>query len=311
MSAVPRRRRILLLFVDGVGVGSSDPERNPFAGRDWPGWTALIGAAPLERPGSGAAGLDAVLGVGGLPQSGTGQTALMTGINAPARVGGHLGPFPTAELRALLARWSLPRAARDAGLRVAFANAYPDAVLAREAAGGGRLDAVARAMALSGAALRGVAELRRGEALSASLTGEGWRERLGIEVPLVAPEAAGAQLAALAAANDLTVFAHYATDAVGHRGTMGAARGLLERYDAFLAGLLDARGAGLEIVLASDHGNLEELDHGRHTRNPALAAWHGAEPPERWAAITDVAPAIRAALGLPPLPEVDARGALD
>lgn len=311
MSTAPSRRRVLLLFVDGVGVGPDDPDRNPFAGRPWPGWTALLGASPVARRHSGAAGLDAALGVAGLPQSGTGQTALMTGINAPARVGGHLGPFPTAALRALLAGWSLPRAARDAGLRVAFANAYPDAVVARASKGGGRLDAVARAMALAGVPLRGVPELRRAEAVAASLTGEGWRERLGVEVPILQPAEAGARLAALAAVNDLTVFAHYATDAVGHRGTVGDAVRLLERYDAFLGGLLDRRPAGLVIVLASDHGNIEEIDHGRHTRNPALAAWHGAETPSRWAAITDVAPAVRAALGLPPIRAVDAPVGLD
>lgn len=267
----------------------------------------------MQRASAVAVGLDATLGVEGLPQSGTGQTALMTGVNAAAHVGAHLGPFPTAGLRALLARHGLPAAARAAGLGVALANAYPDGFRARAAAGGGRLDAVARAMALAGVPLRGPDDLRRGAAVAGSLTGHGWRERLGIEVPIRSPEEAGARLAALAAGHDLTVFAHHATDAAGHRGTLADARALLARYDAFLAGLLAARPAGLEIVLASDHGNVEDVSHGRHTRNPALAAWHGDRPPGRWAAITDVAPAVRAALGLPhgPGPEVDAAGALD
>lgn len=258
----------------------------------------------------GALGLDAGLDVQGLPQSGTGQTALLTGLNAPARVGAHLGPFPTAALRDLLATHGLPSVARTAGLRVAFANAYPDAVLARVALGRGRLDAIGRAMALAGVRLRGQDDLRRGAALSASLTGHGWREHLGIDVPIWSEAEAGARLVALAAQYDLTAFAHYATDAAGHRATRAGAVQTLARYDAFLAGVLAALPDGMIVVLASDHGNIEDISHGRHTRNPALAAWHGAAVPDRWAATTDVAPAILAALGVAAPGAVDGRPAM-
>ena len=55
---------------------------------------------------------DASLGVRGRPQSATGQTALLTGLNAPQLLGEHYGPRPNAQLREMLqgetlftARW--------------------------------------------------------------------------------------------------------------------------------------------------------------------------------------------------------------
>ena len=51
--------------------------------------------------------VDACLGVPGLPQSATGQTALFTGVNAPALVGDHVTAFPTTPLRRVIAEHSL------------------------------------------------------------------------------------------------------------------------------------------------------------------------------------------------------------
>ena len=42
--------------------------------------------------------VDACLGVEGLPQSGTGQTSIFTGINAPKFIGKHFGPYPYSTL---------------------------------------------------------------------------------------------------------------------------------------------------------------------------------------------------------------------
>ncbi|HEM46167.1 MAG TPA: peptidase, partial [Alphaproteobacteria bacterium] len=45
----------------------------------------------------------------------------------------------------------------------------------------------------------------------------------------------------------------------------------LERVDAFLEGLLDAMEDDVLLLVASDHGNVEDVTAG-HTRNPALGA---------------------------------------
>ena len=126
--------RVLFLFLDGVGIGAADPTANPFlaAGERISTLTALMGGRiptldePSARgPDGSAFPLDATLDMEGTPQSGTGQTALLTGESAAELFGGHFGPWAPVALRPLVEERSVLRAARDRGLRVAFANAYP------------------------------------------------------------------------------------------------------------------------------------------------------------------------------------------
>ena len=90
------------------------------------------------------------------------------------------------------------------------------------------------------------------------------------------------------------------TDLAGHRRWGWTAGEALRRLDGLLAGLLPARAADLTLVLTSDHGNLEEADHTRHTTNPVPLLVVGPAAPAFASAqaITDVAPAIVAALGV-------------
>src|SRR5204862_5361459 len=74
---------------------------------------------------------DARLGVDGLPQSATGQATIITGENAPARLGRHLSAFPGGSLRPLLRERSLFRTLGDRGLRVAHANVAPASIARR------------------------------------------------------------------------------------------------------------------------------------------------------------------------------------
>src|SRR5690606_38676886 len=109
----------------------------------------------------------------------------------------------------------------------------------------------------AGLLTRHTAALLRGDAVASEITNDAWRERLGrLELPVITAAGAGRNLARIAAAHDLTFFAHYATDTAGHRGGMAAALAALQRVDAFLAGILvDLPGDAL-LLVASDHGNL-------------------------------------------------------
>src|SRR5512140_1367044 len=98
--------RVLLFFLDGVGIGARDQGRNPFFAAHLPVFRSLTGgnipslrSGPLESPHGSVRPLKATLGVPGLPQSGTGQTTLLTGINASAQIGKHFGPYPYSTLR--------------------------------------------------------------------------------------------------------------------------------------------------------------------------------------------------------------------
>lgn len=308
--------RVLFVFVDGVGLAPADPQVNALAAAQLPVLRSLLGDLPptLEAVGPGAAatllGLDATLDMPGLPQSGTGQTALLTGLDAPRTFGRHFGPWVPVALRPVMAERSILARARAAGLRVAFANAYPEELLelARPAIAGGelsRLPGPLRAgppLAALGAGLltRHTAALERGDAIASEIVNDGWIERLArTSLPRIAPGQAGRNLAAIAGSHDLTLFAHYATDAAGHHRELEPAIAAIERVDAFLGGVLAALPTDVTLLVASDHGNLEDCRVG-HTRNPAmfLAAGDGHELfAEGLSRLTDVAGRVLARLG--------------
>lgn len=309
-----RCRRALLVFLDGVGVGPGDPAFNPFAAAALPRLAELLGGrrmvaealagGPLVAERAVLAAADATLGVPGVPQSGTGQTALLTGRNGAAEYGRHFGPWVPTPLRPMLAAESLLARARAAGLGVAFANAYPVSGAAADPRIFRRPAAPPLAAQAVGALTRGAAELAEGRAVAASITNERWRERLGAEVPEVTPEEAGRTLARIAAGAELTLFAHYDADYVGHRGGMEGAVAALERVDAFLGALADALPPDALLVVSSDHGNVEDA-RGGHTTNPVpvLALGAGRDSFAGARAITDVAPLLLEALGIEPLEE--------
>ncbi|HEX6309021.1 MAG TPA: alkaline phosphatase family protein [Longimicrobiales bacterium] len=317
--------RVLLLFLDGVGLGTDDSRTNPFANASLPTLHDLLGlrtitadAAPHHGPAASLVAVDATLGMPGIPQSGTGQAALLTGVDTVELNGRHFGPWVPARLRHIVRDASVLARARAAGFTTAFANAYPEEVTrlandtplpsdAPSARGRARrAPAFLRAgppLAALGAGLltRHTTELERGDAVASEITNEAWRERLGrAAVPSITARHAGRNLAHIALAHDLTLFAHYTTDYAGHRQEMAAAVAALERVDAFIAGLVTTAGDELLTFIVSDHGNVEDVSTG-HTRNPALGIVIGRTHTtfaRRLTSLLDVAPAVLDALRL-------------
>ncbi len=299
--------RVLFLFLDGVGIGPAHPDANPFLGANLPTLRALLGGtiptleepevfsapglpatpggpdggvargeadpAGLSRPEAIAFPLDPLLGIEGLPQSGTGQTALFTGLNAPRIYGRHFGPWVPVRLRPRLQEENLLTRAQALGISCAFANAYPRGFertsWARRPAGP---PLMARA---AGLLVRHEEALARGEALASEIVNSSWRTHLGREeIPEVTPQEAGRALARIAGEARLTFFAHYATDHAGHQGAFEASARALERVDGLLEGLVPQLLPGTLLVVASDHGNIEEVGRS-HTRNPSFTLLAG------------------------------------
>jgi 2,3-bisphosphoglycerate-independent phosphoglycerate mutase len=293
--------RALLLFLDGVGVGLADAERNPLAAASLPVLDELLGGRDVLLGGGSNGGraafraIDARLGVDGLPQSGTGQTSLLAGVNAPAILGRHFGPWVHTALRELLASRNLLSRTREAGKTAAFANAYPNAFLTDRSGRALRRPAAPPfAARAAGVLTRDERDLRAGRAVASEIEHTAWRERLDATLPPITPVAAGGVLARVAASADVTLFAHYATDTVGHTRNRGAAIAALERVDAFIGGLVAALPPDLLLVVSSDHGNIEDLE-AAHTLNPVplIAIGPGAETlAGEVESIAGVAPAI-------------------
>jgi 2,3-bisphosphoglycerate-independent phosphoglycerate mutase len=294
--------RILLVFLDGVGLGDDDPRLNPLVTAKLPVLRGLLGGAPLVRGGEALVprgararlgALDATLGVAGLPQSGTGQTTLLTGVNAPALLGRHFGPWVHTTLRPLLEERNILRRTLDAGRSAAFANAYPARYIADDRV---RRRPAAPPLAAESAGLltRDADALRERRAVASSITNDAWRQHVDPGVPRIGAAEAGEVLARISGGVHLTLFAHYDTDIVGHRGDLAAAERALEVVDAFLGGLVAHLSPRTLLLVASDHGNIEDASAG-HTLNPIplLAFGPGSDAVvERARALTDVAPAI-------------------
>jgi hypothetical protein len=273
-------RRVVLVFLDGVGIGTDDPEVNPFFQAELLWLKELLGGLPsLSTPRlSGPAGqgfpIDARLGMDGIPQSGTGQVSLLTGHNGATLFGRHFGPWTPVALRPVLAESNLLVRALDRGLPATFANAYPrgwPGSLSTRRQAAPPLAALA-----AGLLTRHAEHLARGEAVSSEIVNGPWRRHLGPDhLPDVTPAGAGGALARIAEGASLTLYAHYATDYAGHRGGMRGAIRALERVDAFLAGLAEGiRGQSTTVLVVSDHGNIEDT-RGGHTLNPVLGLTFG------------------------------------
>ncbi|MFN8441818.1 MAG: hypothetical protein U0175_13650 [Caldilineaceae bacterium] len=272
-------KRVIFLFLDGVGLGSDDPAINPLAAQVYPTFSALLdGHLPTQSTGrlsTAQAELiptDAQMGVPGRPQSATGQAAILTGINAPQRLGEHYGPRPDARVRAVIDEANLFHRLRQAGRSVFFYNGYPERYFKAIHSGKRLLSAIPYAVTQAGLPLSDHLAVVEGRAMSADFTNQGWIQELGYtNTPLLSPNEAGYKLWELAQPHHFSFFEHWYTDVLGHEQALEKAVSNFQCIDGVLAGLLEV--ADLQntlIIVSSDHGNVEDCSHGKHTENPVF-----------------------------------------
>jgi 2,3-bisphosphoglycerate-independent phosphoglycerate mutase len=306
---------VLFIFLDGVGLGADDASSNPFARVPTPTLTSLVGRRLVAPPapvhdGAGdlhgadrAAALfvtiDATLGVPGLPQSATGQTTLLTGVNAAALAGRHVTAYPTAELRGLLAERSLFAVLRRHNRSVALANVYSPEYFTAVDARQIKVGAVSYAAQAAGVRLRSLDDLRAGRAIFHDLTNARLRS-WGHDVRVTTPYAAGERLAAMAKDADLTFFEFFLTDLAAHGRVPISPDATVAMVDELLAGVLANIDRQTTLVIASDHGNLEDGTSTAHTLNPVpvLVVGPGRDAFRHLKSLVDVAPAVLSVLGI-------------
>ncbi len=311
--------RVLMLFLDGVGIGRRDPAVNPFFVARIPAFRSLFGGEPptLGRrvrrgPVSTIIPLDATLGVPGLPQSGTGQATLFTGVNAPAHIGLHFGPYPHSQLRPILEQQNLFQEILQLGKRPWFANAYPQRFFDHVNRRPTRMGVTSFAWKKSGLRLLGSADLARGEAVSGDVTNAAWKALGEPGIAAIEPAEAGRRLAQLVSVHDFVLFEYWKTDEAGHARSMTDAVTALETLDRLLEGVLESldRSSNTLLFLTSDHGNIEDLSVKTHTRNPVPALFFGERhadaasllqgSPGRRPSLIHVAPTLLKLLARPP-----------
>ncbi len=303
---------ILLIFLDGIGLGEDNPTINPFAAAHTPTLWALAGGQKWLRATPRTESERAIfiptdprLGVPGRPQSATGQAAILTGRNVPAEIGEHYGPKPNPAVRAILAQDdNLFKRLRVRGLSAGLLDAYPPPFFEGIDSGRRLRSSIQQAAFEGGVPILGEDALQRGDALSVDWTGEGWREMLGYEdTPVYSRAEAGARMSLLARRYDFSFFSHWITDEIGHRGPLARGVAILELFDQVMAGLLaDWNDNDGLIIITSDHGNMEDLSTRHHTENDVPTVIIGAER-ARFAAdfhaLTDITPRVLAVLASP------------
>lgn len=290
-------KHILLIFLDGIGLGDDDPQHNPFAAAHTPTLDALANGRRWLRLTGMQRGVrslfiptDPRMNIPGKPQSASGQAAILTGQNVPTLIGEHYGPRPNEAIRALLAQDNFFKQVVARGLPAALLEGYPprwhDAVNR-----GKRLrSSYQQAAHEAGLPIFTEREIYSGDALSVDWIGQGWRTELGYtDSPLYTPHEAGVKMVELARRYAFSFFPHWLTDMIGHRGDVAEGARMLELFDGVMAGALDAwhDDDGL-MIITSDHGNFEDLSHGKHTENDVPTVVIGAAR-ERFAGVRTLA----------------------
>ncbi len=276
--------RFLFVFVDGIGLAPAGPS-NPFSQSPAPTLRRLLGGPLTIEQASHAEGLllapiDATLGVDGLPQSATGQTALLTGVNASKKMGRHVTGFPGPRLRKIIERSSVLLHAVERGHRATFANAYTGPYVLRLREGRARRSVTTCAVEAASIPFRTLEDLERGRAATWDIEGELAGERAGARIHPVEAEEAGRRLARLAACHRLTLFETFLPDLVGHGRLDMPPAEVVRRLDGLLDGILGERTAETTLILTSDHGNFEDTAVRTHSRRPVPLLAVGPAAPE-------------------------------
>ena len=292
-----------MLFLDGVGIGRMDGEVNPFFAAGLPELNKLFdGKVPhlsqrtIRSKEASVVPLNATLGVAGLPQSGTGQATLFTGVNAAKLIGKHFGPYPYSTLRPVVSEKNIFRTLSGVGRSVYYANAYPQRYFDHLSEHRNRITVMPMAWMASGFRLNDHGVLRDGKALSADLTGEGWVNRGFGEVPVITARKAGHRLVSILEHHDFVLYDYYFTDHAGHSQSMHRAIEILNMLDEFVGGIVEAMDQKhMLLLITSDHGNMEDLSIKTHTRNPVPLVAVGAKKDyltPKPKSLTQVMPAI-------------------
>jgi 2,3-bisphosphoglycerate-independent phosphoglycerate mutase len=281
----------LLILLDGVGVGENDPERNPFA--RLPSRYFPRRGVKISPPFGGIVRqIDASLSMPGSPQSATGQTSILTGINASKAIGKHLSGLPNRELMEIIAEYNILKLLKERGKRVAFANAYRPDFFNRLMS---RISVTTASSLASSLKFFTIEDINKGKAIYQDFTNR-FLIRRGYPTSELTPEEAGIRLAEISSSYDFTLYEYFKTDIAGHRADLPAACLLISELEGFLQSLLSRfdleRGT---VAIISDHGNLEDLSIKEHTENPVPLLAFGKEKKSlisEVAALTDITPTI-------------------
>ena len=284
---------VLLFFIDGLGIGSRGPF-NPLDELDDAEPLAHFRGEDLTTILDGiVVATDACLGIEGRPQSASGQTTILTGINAPLLLGYHKQGFPNAAMLEIIRDHSIFLQLTGAGVKpITFANTYTKRFFDDRPRW---VSATTAAVEAAGLPFRTLVDLKAGRAVYQDFTNAVLIER-GEDVDPRTPDEAATVLARIVNENRFTLYEYFITDKVGHAQDMQAARSVLRALAGLIRGVLariDLKNTS--VILTSDHGNIEDLSSRNHTLNNVPTIVWGANAKsiaDRIKSLADITPAI-------------------
>jgi hypothetical protein len=284
---------LLLLFIDGLGIGSRGP-LNPLDGLADAEPLPIFRGEPLTTIYDGlVVPTDACLGIEGRPQSASGQTTILTGVNVPQTLGYHKQGFPNAAMLEIIREHSIFLQLTRAGVApITFANTYTQRFFDERPRW---VSATTAAVEAAGLSFRKVADLKAGHAVYQDFTNAMLIERGEDVSPRTADEAATV-LARIVSEHRFTLYEYFITDKVGHAQDMEAAKSVLQNLARLIRGLLKQIDLSqTSVILTSDHGNIEDLSSRNHTLNQVPTIVWGANKDRiasRIKNLADITPAI-------------------
>jgi 2,3-bisphosphoglycerate-independent phosphoglycerate mutase len=266
-------RHVILFFVDGLGVGELNPDFNPCCYTDKNIFNTVDQTLPF---GGKKYALDACLGVDGLPQSGSGQTTIYTGENAPRLIGQHLFGFPNRELLKLIRKKSLFITLLKLKYRCKFINAFrPVFFTTPELFRNIRMSATTEMNRAAQLPFCKLNDISKGNALYHDYTNEILRT-MGFKLPKYSATHAAEILLNENKKFDLILYEFFLTDMAGHSKNMKMAVKILQNVENLLYSLVEKIDVNqTAVLLVSDHGNVEDLRTKSHTKNPAIMGLWG------------------------------------
>ena len=290
-----------MIFIDGVGIGKEDYEYNPFFKFGFKTFTENFGSIPnlnnqrLSNSDGFLFPVDARMGIPEIPLSGTGQTSIFCGVNAPMIIGKHFGPYPYSTLIPIIKEKNIFKEFKKRRKKVTFVNAYPKVFFDYVNSGRRRLSVTTLSCLLTGIRLNKISDLHKGRALSAEIDNRRLVERMNYKLPIIKPEMAANRLLRIGSKNHFTLFEIFHTDHLGHGRNIDWLEYTTGVLDRFLLHLTKNLSSNMTLIVCSDHGNFEDLSIKMHTLNPALGMAFGKNSSilaKRIKNLADIKPAI-------------------
>lgn len=291
-----QKTSVVLFFIDGLGIGKKGSE-NPLS--------QIVGIEPLanfdgelERVllDGHVVSTDPRLGVEGRPQSASGQTTILTGVNAPGVLGTHKQGFPNAKLREIILEKSIFKQLKQSSIAPnVFANAYTPNFFQNPPRWKSATTCAVEAAQLP---FRKLPDLLGKKAIFHDFTNESLQNH-GIDIPTYSPLDCAEILTDLSSDHRFTLYEHFITDKIGHDMDFERAKlhlPLLAEFIRKTLNLIDLEKT--TFILTSDHGNIEDLSIRNHTLNDVPTIIWGRKRKEVAESIKDLSDLTPAILNL-------------